>query len=102
MRRTILFLLTATLVAVSAIPAASAQEQPPALVYISWDGTPGVLADRLLSEGRMPNLQRLVDSGAYIPARSATGPASRPLGMPPCGPGPTPASTGSASAFPTC
>jgi len=80
MRRTILFLLTATLVAVSAIPAASAQEQPPALVYISWDGTPGVLADRLLAEGRMPNLQRLVDSGAYIPRTQGNWPSITPPG----------------------
>lgn len=80
MRRTILFLLVATLVAASAIPAASAQRRAPALVYISWDGTPGMLVDRLLAQGQMPNLQRLADSGAYIPRTLGNWPSITPPG----------------------
>lgn len=45
---------------------AAAQSRPPALVYISWDGSPGWVIERLLGEGKLPNLQRLADEGVYV------------------------------------
>lgn len=43
-----------------------AQPSPPVLVYISWDGSPGWVIERLLNEGKLPNLERLADSGVYV------------------------------------
>lgn len=45
---------------------AAAQSRPPALVYISWDGSPGWVIERLLGEGKLPNLQRLAGEGVYV------------------------------------
>ena len=43
-----------------------AQTSSPALVFISWDGSPGWVIERLLGEGKLPNLQRLADGGVYV------------------------------------
>ncbi|NCO34503.1 MAG: hypothetical protein AUJ92_02850 [Armatimonadetes bacterium CG2_30_59_28] len=37
---------------------------PPAVVVLSWDGAPAWLVDRMLDEGRLPNLARLRARGA--------------------------------------
>jgi len=76
----ILILLLAMLVPSGALQATAADERPPTLVYITWDGTQGVLVDRLLAEGRMPNLQRLMDSGAYVPRTIGNWPSITPAG----------------------
>lgn len=51
---------------VTLVSATFAQSRPPALVYISWDGTPGWVIERLLVEGKLPNLERLADEGVYV------------------------------------
>ncbi|CAA9265424.1 MAG: hypothetical protein AVDCRST_MAG93-2386, partial [uncultured Chloroflexia bacterium] len=43
-----------------------AQPRPPVLVFISWDGSPGWVIERLLGEDKLPNLQRLADQGVYL------------------------------------
>lgn len=43
-----------------------AQPRPPVLVFVSWDGSPGWVIERLLGEGKLPNLQRLADQGVYV------------------------------------
>lgn len=62
---------------------AAAQGRPPALVYISWDGSPGWVIERLLGEGKLPNLERLAGEGVYVkrtvgnwPSLTAAGHAS--------------------------
>lgn len=43
-----------------------AQEEPPVLVFISWDGSPSWLIEQLLDDGRLPNLARLAERGVYV------------------------------------
>lgn len=54
------------LVAFTLLGFAAAQNRPPTLVYISWDGSPGWVIERLLNEGKLPNLQRLAGTGVYV------------------------------------
>ena len=83
MRRTLVpalvVAMTLVLTLFAVVPSA-AQEEPPVLVYVTWDGTPGQLVDRLLAEERMPNLQRLVDAGTYIPRTIGNFPSITPAG----------------------
>jgi hypothetical protein len=58
------YLFTLLLMAM-ALPV-TAQPGTPTLVYISWDGSPGWVIERLLGEGKLPNLQRLADEGVYV------------------------------------
>ncbi len=51
---------------VALLGVAFAQSRPPVLVFISWDGSPGWVIERLLSEGKLPNLQHLADQGVYV------------------------------------
>lgn len=60
-QRPLVFLFIASLSIASAQPSAT-----PALVFISWDGSPGWVIERLLGEGKLPNLQRLADEGVYV------------------------------------
>ena len=54
------------LLSLALLGVATAQSRPPVLVYISWDGSPGWVIERLLGEGKLPNLQRLADEGVYV------------------------------------
>lgn len=74
MRKLIIFGMAMILV-LSALPFAfssntvsvEAQDaETPILVYISWDGSPGWMIERLLDEGKLPNLQRLADDGVWV------------------------------------
>ena len=47
-------------------PRIIAQSQPPILVFISWDGAAGWVIEKLLNEGKLPNLARLVKDGVYV------------------------------------
>ena len=80
MRRTVLSVLLALTLVLGGVSAALPHEEPPVLVYISWDGTPGVLLDRLLAEERLPNLQRLIDSGAHVSRTRGNWPSITPAG----------------------
>ncbi len=65
MKRLFLSLLVAVLLIVGASVQAQEDEKP-IVVYISWDGSPGWVVERLLDEGKLPNVQRLVDSGVWV------------------------------------
>jgi len=58
------FLAAAVLtIAVAACASAARQPEPPRLVVLSWDGAADSVVDRLLDEGRLPNLARLAARG---------------------------------------
>ncbi|MGI8574740.1 MAG: alkaline phosphatase family protein [Egibacteraceae bacterium] len=80
MRRTILSLVFILTMLAAGLSPVLADEQPPVLVYITWDGTPSRLVDRLFDEERMPNLQRLIDSGAYVRRSVGNWPSITPAG----------------------
>ncbi|MFZ4507340.1 MAG: alkaline phosphatase family protein [Fimbriimonas sp.] len=58
---------------------------PPAVsrgtfMLISWDGAPDWVVDRLLSEGKLPNVQRLVKSGVRFEAVTPAWPSKTAVG----------------------
>ena len=62
-----MFLRPFVVLFIAILSVASAQPSAtPTLVYISWDGSPGWVIERLLDEGKLPNLQRLADEGVYV------------------------------------
>lgn len=56
------------------------QQTPPRLVVISWDGAPDWAVDRLLTEGRLPNLARLAARGAVAAHSVAAWPSKTAVG----------------------
>jgi len=62
-RLPVLLCLLLPLLALPALPCQGAEGAPPKLIVISWDGAGDVVIDRLLSEGKLPNLARLAASG---------------------------------------
>lgn len=53
-------------------PAAARADAPlPILVFMSWDGTPAWLLEKLVDEGKLPNVRRLMAKGAM--ARASVG-----------------------------
>ena len=78
--RTILPVLLAAALLFGAAPGALPNERPPILVYVTWDGTPGALVERLLAGGRLPNLQRLVASGVHVSRTVGNWPSITPAG----------------------
>lgn len=51
--------------ALALIGSATAAETHPRVILVSWDGAGYVMTSRLVSEGRMPNLARMLSEGAW-------------------------------------
>ncbi|MBC7810854.1 MAG: alkaline phosphatase family protein [Burkholderiales bacterium] len=64
MKRLLIAVLLALLGLV--VSPAAAQDELPIVVYISWDGSPGWVVERLLEEDKLPNVQRLIDEGVWV------------------------------------
>ncbi len=66
MKRRFGFFLVAALVAAQGPTCAAQAARPaaPRLVVVSWDGAADAVVDRLLAEGRLPNVARLRSEGA--------------------------------------
>lgn len=61
----------------------SAHHAGPKVVIVSWDGTPDWVVDRLMAEGKLPNVARLAKEGvgaesvvAAFPSKTAVGHAA--------------------------
>ena len=46
------------------LPSVESQNATPRIVLLGWDGATWVIIDRLIDEGKMPNLSRLIKNGA--------------------------------------
>ena len=81
MRRLAALTIALAALLVSTVAAAGvSDERPPILVYISWDGSPGTEIDRLLAEGKLPNLRRLANTGVHVRRSVGNWPSVTPSG----------------------
>jgi len=73
-----------------AAPRAAFSQKPTKAIVLAWDGTVPALARELLREGKLPNLAKLIDGGAFaddvipvFPSKTAPGFAALITGAPP-------------------
>lgn len=66
MKRLLLVSLLVLLALVIAPVTAQDGDARPIVVFISWDGSSGWIVERLLSQDKLPNLQRLIEQGVYV------------------------------------
>src|SRR4026207_1102391 len=72
------------------VPPCSAGEGAQKAVVMAWDGTVSLFAQQLLRAGKLPNLAKLIEGGAFaddvmagFPSKTAPGFASLMTGAPP-------------------
>lgn len=59
-------------------PEATAQDEDPRIIILGFDGADPEVCQRLMDEGRLPNLQRLAEQGSFSPL-GTTNPAESPV-----------------------
>src|SRR5829696_2211618 len=73
-----------------AAPAGFAAQERPKAIVLAWDGAVPSFLHEMLNRGRLPNLAKLIESGAFaddvvpaMPSKTAVGFASLWTGAPP-------------------
>ena len=89
-RRLLISLIAALAILLAAIPSPVSSQSANRAIVLAWDGTVPAFVNEMLREGKLPNLAKLIEGGAFaddvvagFPSKTAPGFASLITGAPP-------------------